>query len=290
LTAPDPEIAQKIAHLLRASRKSATLTQHAVASKLGISQGALSKMEHGLLIPSAPQWFDFCDLTSIPPESLKVGYIDRLRDTQLPAAEKASFRMPERYSSFRGTRVRALRPFISVIFAKLEGQKARDFLDTFRVDEDFFLDYDNQLNLNFVIDLAKKMIAQGWLAHDRMEALVMGTLEPASHGMLNAGYRDASGLALQNLIANAHRYECNFRYAVEEASGKSLVLSVKPESHLTEFAYRNDAQLGDFLCTYKKAYFSNFNRINGGLPLALTERECHFHGAAACIYELSPGH
>ncbi len=51
------------------ARKKLGLTQAFVASQIGISQGALSKMERGLLVPSAIQWLEFCRLAKIQPDS-----------------------------------------------------------------------------------------------------------------------------------------------------------------------------------------------------------------------------
>ena len=45
------------------SRKIRGLTQAQVAQSIGVSQGALSKMERGILVPSAIQWVEFCKLT-----------------------------------------------------------------------------------------------------------------------------------------------------------------------------------------------------------------------------------
>ena len=54
-----------LAKVMFDARKERSLTQAAVASYIGISQGALSKMERGLLFPSAIQWVEFCRLTKI---------------------------------------------------------------------------------------------------------------------------------------------------------------------------------------------------------------------------------
>lgn len=54
-----------LAKVMFDARKERGLTQAAVASHIGISQGALSKMERGLLVPSAIQWVEFCRLTKI---------------------------------------------------------------------------------------------------------------------------------------------------------------------------------------------------------------------------------
>ena len=54
-----------LAKAMLEARKLRGFTQAAVASHIGISQGALSKMERGLLVPSAIQWIEFCRMTKI---------------------------------------------------------------------------------------------------------------------------------------------------------------------------------------------------------------------------------
>jgi transcriptional regulator with XRE-family HTH domain len=66
-----------IGPLMKAARKFRKFNQSDVADAIGCSQSALSKMEHNLLVPSAPQWFLFARFTAIPPETLETGFIDR---------------------------------------------------------------------------------------------------------------------------------------------------------------------------------------------------------------------
>jgi transcriptional regulator with XRE-family HTH domain len=58
-------LVQALAKAMFDGRKERGLTQAAVAGHIGISQGALSKMERGLLVPSAIQWVEFCRLTKV---------------------------------------------------------------------------------------------------------------------------------------------------------------------------------------------------------------------------------
>jgi transcriptional regulator with XRE-family HTH domain len=70
VTAREKRTATSIARTLHKVRKHRELSQKDVAKALGITQSTLSKMEHGKLIPSAVQWYDFCQLTKIPMDSL----------------------------------------------------------------------------------------------------------------------------------------------------------------------------------------------------------------------------
>ena len=54
------------------SRKEKGLKQDKVAKTIGMSQSNYSKVERGLLVPSAIQWVLFCNLVEIPLDSLKI--------------------------------------------------------------------------------------------------------------------------------------------------------------------------------------------------------------------------
>ncbi len=58
-----PVLVASLAKVMHEARKTMGFTQSFVATHIGISQGALSKMERGLLVPSAIQWVEFCRLT-----------------------------------------------------------------------------------------------------------------------------------------------------------------------------------------------------------------------------------
>ena len=61
---------EDVSKILRALRAKKGLTQKAVADELGISQSNFSKMENGLLEPSAIQWMIFCQLMGISTEMI----------------------------------------------------------------------------------------------------------------------------------------------------------------------------------------------------------------------------
>lgn len=63
-------INEKIAATMLNARRAKGLTQKEVAQELGISQGALSKIERAKLVPTAAQWFLFCLLTGTCADSV----------------------------------------------------------------------------------------------------------------------------------------------------------------------------------------------------------------------------
>jgi DNA-binding XRE family transcriptional regulator len=289
VTSQEQAVAKQIASLIRSARKSKGLTQISVAEHLGISQSALSKIESGILIPSAPQWFSFCQLTSISPECLTAGYIDRHTVAHLDSnLHNLPFKLPRRYSHHRGAKVRALLPIMDFTRAAWGQARFAEFLEAQKVDSDMFVDLDNQINLNFFLDLSRSLLLHGTLKPEEADRGSRCVMEPKCHGEIHSEYDRQEGMfnRLATLLQNSKYYECNFIYGIEEQKAGSLTMSMKPAEHLKEFSYKDDEVLGDFLCRYYKGYFQNFTRYAGGKGATLTEVDCHYHGAERCVYEL----
>lgn len=69
----EKESATKSARIIKMIRIERGWTQSELATRLGISQSALSKLEAGKLVPSSLLWFTFCAMAGIQPESLISG-------------------------------------------------------------------------------------------------------------------------------------------------------------------------------------------------------------------------
>lgn len=282
-------IARQCSRLIRAARKRKGLTQSEVASILGSSQANVSKLENAMLIPSAVEWFEFCSATGISPEAIRTGYIDRSSETELRSGRtEGGFQLPSHYAHERGSKVRAMVPLLGY-YREKRGEKAlEDFFERIKIDSDLFVDLDNQVNLNFCLDLARDLISTGNLKKQDFAALTQSVRRPETHGRMQAVYADkvSQWNLLSLLIKNSRHYEINFKYELEEDGHGHTFLLVKPAEHLKEIKYRSDDTLGDFLCQYKKHYFESFTGY-GGLKLAsIEERECHYHGADRCLYEI----
>lgn len=290
MTSNDPVIAKKLARLMRASRKRNAFTQQAVAARLGISQGALSKMENGFLIPSAPQWFEFCEMTRISADSLTMGYIDGSTPAILQSPDDVRFKMPKSYAHLRGSKARAMLPFLNYFKNVMGEDRLAEYFRHIKMDPDFFAELDNQISIDFCLDISRHLIRQGHLTMDRGGTLKQAVTDPHAHGRLHRDYEGISTATnlLSVLLLNSKQYECNFSYAMEEQTAHEVVISVKPEAHMKEFSYKDDPVLGDFLCRYKKFYFQSFAGYSGSAKTTLTEVDCHYKGAERCIYKIQP--
>jgi DNA-binding XRE family transcriptional regulator len=76
----EKESATKSARIIKTIRTERGWTQSELATRLGISQSALSKLEAGKLVPSSLLWFTFCAMAGIQPESLISGEPQKLTE------------------------------------------------------------------------------------------------------------------------------------------------------------------------------------------------------------------
>lgn len=278
--------AAKSARLMRAMRKELGLSQQQVAAELQISQGTLSKMENQLLMPSAHEWLSFCVLAKIPPDSLLTGTLDSLTPVQLISGELSSgFRIPAKFLRDRASKVRAAIPFFRFLELKLGPKKSSEYLRSIKIDPDYFVDLDHELNLLFGLEVARFLSAKGLLTPADISQMTESVALPEVQGRLYANYEAEKTTLprIQMLISNARFYEGNFDYQLEAASANRIEFSIKPNPHLEVFGVAHDDELGDFLCTYKKSYFTHFADHK---KVRLNEVECQFHGAQKCVYQM----
>jgi transcriptional regulator with XRE-family HTH domain len=295
LNKKERESAGRIAGLMRVARKRSSLTQTAVADGLGISQSALSKMESARLIPSAPQWFTFCEITKISPDCMTLGYIERNKPATLGRGEvEGGFRLPKQFAEFRGSKIRAVMPFVIVFREAFGEEKFNQYLESLKLDPDFFMDLDNQISLNFVLETMRTLVSRGDFKSKDFSKMSRAMVQPRVHG--GALYKDLEVapnpiMRMKSLVGHARQYECNFRYGIAEDAPTRLVLTIEPEPHLEAFDYRNDPVLGNALCLYKQHYFHEVTGCCGEAKpgLKVREIECHFKGAERCVYELKTG-
>jgi transcriptional regulator with XRE-family HTH domain len=277
---------------MRAARKASSLTQVEVAKELQISQSALSKLEHGILVPSAIEWFDFCRITGIPADSLVTGTIERLKPITLSSSDReGGFKLPKKYALNRGSKMRSMVPFISFFKEKLGDSHFDSFCKHQMLDADYCLDLDNTISLQFGLDLWETLIQKGALSRNQVSRIARASRNPLIHGSLGNGYlkENERSQLLASLLEHAHFYECNFDYRIEDRRKKWFEFSVSPVSHVAELGVRRGSDVGRMICEYKKSYFENFvcmGAENTSADERLHESECYFKGAAKCTYRI----
>lgn len=239
MTPEEKLIAQKTARVIRASRKQRSFTQKEVADRLGISQSALSKFEHGVLIPSAYQWQVFCEMVEIPALSLKSGLIERALPLEVgQVARVGTFNLPRKFAYNRSTMIRWFLPLLMAAKNNLGENLYFDFMKKIKIDPDYFVD----LNHTIAFDLFWEIQNVAWPINESVSTFTEQALIRLN-GLF--GLREKAILLSQILKS----YTLDFKYEVVLSENHLLNIEIEVASYLQRAS--NDNRV-DF-CSQDKA-------------------------------------
>lgn len=250
-----------IGPIMKAARKFKKFNQADVAQAIGCSQSALSKMEHNLLVPSAPQWFLFSRFTSIPPETLETGIIDRHSLIKFNSDEVSlGFKIPKKYRSHRAEKVREVYPFMRFL-EKVKGPDIKkDYIAYTGIDSEFFLDFDNLINFQLLADTVQYFIKSGLNTPEQIEELVNFGQDDIYWNHYGVEWKKLATTkdVLLEFVNEQLFFQTDFQLRVEQ-TGDKVVLNYLPEYHLKQFKDMNE-ELMSFLNHYRKFSIQNLIR------------------------------
>lgn len=244
---------ENLSLIMRSARKYKGITQQELAKALNCSQSALSKMENGVLTPSAPQWFDFCRITEIPVESLVWGYIDRENTAEVISDKTTNgHNLPYRYSQDRGLKVKYIIPFLTYLCKHHGRDDAISFLKSHKISQEFFVDLDNQVSLNFLYDIFKFFQSKGWDNKDVLGQVTAYFAHANTHGRTfdTIIKSNDSFDAVSNYVQNFKSYQNDFKLSISGKDQTRMELTVKPRPHLKKFKVFKDTEFCLFLENY----------------------------------------
>lgn len=252
---------------MRAARKFKKLNQSEVAEAIGCSQSALSKMEHNLLIPNAPQWFLFARFTAIPPETIESGIIDRhIRVRLNDDAISLGFKLPRRYRLNRAQKVREVYPFLFYLEKKGDSEVLNQFMANVGIDAEFFLDFDNLINFQLIVDLANVFIRLGLTTPKDISQLVetgQDNLYWDKFGDAWSKLKGSRELFLE--FANEQAFfQADFKIEVEVVES-NLMVSYIPEPHLYHFLKDVTLEVTEWITIYRKLTLESLARKTIGV-------------------------
>ena len=250
-----------IGPLMKAARKFKKFNQADVAKAIGCSQSALSKMEHNLLIPSAPQWFLFSRFTAIPPETLETGIIDRHSLVKFNSDEVSlGFKIPKRYRSHRAEKVREIYPFLTFLKTTKGDAAYNEFIKTTDIDPEFFLDFDNLINFQLFADTASYFIVNGVNTPEAIENLVNTGQDQIYWNHYGVEWKRLTTTkeVLLQFVNEQLFFQSDFQLQVE-SNGDKVVLNYLPEYHLKQFKDQSP-ELVSFLNHYRMYSIKNLIR------------------------------
>jgi transcriptional regulator with XRE-family HTH domain len=244
--------------IMKAARKFKKYNQAAVAQAIGCSQSALSKMEHNLLIPSAPQWFLFSRFTAIPPESLETGIIDRRAPIKLNSGEVSlGFKIPKRYRTSRAEKVREIYPFLQTL-ERENPTLVKEFISSTGLEPEFFLDFDNLVNFQLMTDMMSYFLKLGRGSTADIRKIVDLGQNEIYWDHYGVEWKKLTSVdeVLNEYIRNQAYFQADFQMQVE-GSAEELTLTYRPELHLKDQTTQLSEELIQFLNLYRKYTIEN---------------------------------
>lgn len=238
--------------IMKAARKFRKLNQAEVARAIGCSQSALSKMEHNLLVPSAPQWFLFARFTKIPPETLETGIIDRKTAVKFNSPEVSmGFKLPKRYRTSRAEKVRELYPFLQTL-ERESPALVKEFITNTEIDPEFFLDFDNLINFQLIADMIIFYIKKGKNSDEDIRKVVEIGQNEVYWDHFSFEWRKLKSAhdLLTEFAKEQLFFQTDFQIKVDLV-GDRVQVSYYPEFHLKQMGAVTE-EVVRFLNTYRK--------------------------------------
>jgi transcriptional regulator with XRE-family HTH domain len=242
-----------IGPVMKAARKFRKYNQADVAQAIGCSQSALSKMEHNLLIPSAPQWFLFARFTKIPPETLETGFIDRHSRVKMNNDEiSLGYKLPRRFRLQRAQKVRELYPFFTYMKKHFPEETFHQWLTSTGLDEEFFLDFDNLVNFQLILDTISFLLKNQSWNEAQIQQLVQEGQDHLFWDRFEVIWQKLASVeeVLEAFVECQTFFQGDFKLSFEE--GKPGKLSYLPLAHLSQVVKEANPESLQFLKIYRQ--------------------------------------
>ncbi len=236
------ELTLKLGRLLRAVRKMKGLPQKEVCQSLNLTQGTLSKIESGILMPRINLWFDFCGYYDIDPNSYYIGVIDNFKTLKTKDVTKVGlFTIPNEigYSSSIG--VRSIASYIKLLEFNISNDVFLDFCKDCNIDPDYFLGFDNTINYNFEFKLIELLVKKRILTASKMSKLSKAIENPEMSGVMLKNFESfkTPEKSLKYFLKNYNKYNSGLNLEIEEEKNNSLIVHVAPKEEISHFDFSN---------------------------------------------------
>lgn len=258
--------------IIKALRKYYGSTQAEFANFLGVSQGALSKIEAGKLEVSAFQWISICENYKINPSALVSGVINTDKVKASESAQRKyfrSFKVPKRYSNYAESTVRTAYPFIKFMQEKLGNNAFKEFLKLKGFEQEYFVVLDNPVNLLFINDIVEALIEKNVLNRNNLNELFgfFPIHEIHAYVLEDVQYSTNIQTALVKLIASiSQHYERNTQY--EFIGEQNCYIQARDADHVSELGINEsfksfrkyyNAKYFEYICNKLRPETMNFN-------------------------------
>ena len=193
-------------------------------------------MEHNHLTPSAPQWFSFARFTSIPPESLETGIIDRESLVLLNNDTiSLGYKLPKRYRLNRAQKVREVYPLL-LSLERVDEKSFHAFLNSLGIHPEFFLDFDNLISFQLMVDVINEFILRGESSQEDVKRIVELGQDDIYWDKFGADWKNEESIRILLLKYSLEQsfFQADFHLRLEDHQ-TYYHFSFIPEPHLYHF-------------------------------------------------------
>ncbi|MFI5391945.1 MAG: helix-turn-helix domain-containing protein, partial [Bacteriovoracales bacterium] len=207
------------AGIVETARKNAGMTQKDLADKLEVIQSTVSRIELGTLSPTLFHWMQMCKLLNIPSDAISIGYLDRCTLTRFNSNEvEGGYSIPKAYRDLKCIKVRGILHFLNYTRNELGEKVYNSILSDLKMKPTFFVNLDNQVNLNFLNDFLSAFEDHQKLTSKTKNGIMKYAAFEKSHGALSTLYRNADSQIdlMGRFINNFAKYGKCFSLEIEK--------------------------------------------------------------------------
>lgn len=280
-----PSFHTDLGPLMRAARKFKNLNQAEVAQAIGCSQSALSKMEHSRLLPDAHQWFLFARFTAIPPETIELGVIDR--HTRVLLNDAQDLRLPKRFRLNRAQKVKEIYPLIHYFDSINESKLMNDFFKNSKLETEFFLDFDNLVSFQLMIDLINLFIKEGISKESQIREIVLVGQDSIywDHYFGNwMKFQSVKELLIEYIFQQPF-FQSDFDISLTERDGH-IIFTYLPKEHIVLNMKDVSEQTKQWLILYRKYTIENLVKFQLGIKVEAIYISAHQPLSLGCHFKI----
>ena len=288
LTPQETSDTVRSASVLRTARKLRGLTQIEASRRLGISQALISKLENGLLSPSASLWFAATRLYDIESSTtFETGYIDTFLNEQVVLSE-STFRVPKKYLKNPSFTCRSIIPLLTYIEAEKGKDVLNNFLEERGLDPDLFNILDAQINMKFLLEVIELLDFHRLLKKNKIAAHVKQFNLSGILGHLRPLYESSTTVRelLTHYVDRSSAYEANTVFTLKVQNANLVNLSMAPPA-VTIQELKGAEKTKKFICHYKKELIKKISSYRNLQEIdILHESECAYEDESRCHFEI----
>jgi len=259
--------------IVESARKDAGMTQGELANSLGVIQSTVSRIEQGVLAPTLFHWIEMCKVLNIPEEAINVGFLDRSTTTKINSgAKEGGFTLPPSFRDLKCIKVRNYLPLFSFVREEYGEELVLKIMGDLKMKPTFFLNLDNQVNLQFPDDFFNTLGKYHKVDRRTMGRTLKYVADEKSHGVLARLFRNASDQLdlMDRYLKNVNKYHRVFSIEKYNVKKDKITFQVQypPEIQVIfdEMGDERDQFLWDFYVSWMKK-FSLFEFKNKTGPL-----------------------